>query len=670
MKVPLSWLKEYVEIKEGTERLAEDLLLSGTKVESVEKEKEDVIFDFEITPNRSDCLSIIGIAREVAAIYNRRLTVPAAFSETQKEIESTKKINLAVLDKSLCPYYSIGIIDELKVSQSPMWLSERLEKSGIRSLSNIVDITNYVMTETGQPMHAFDYDKIKGKMVLRSSKEGEAVTTLDGVERKLPSGAIIIEDSEKLIDLAGLMGGASSEIDKNTKTVVLHVPVYDSLSVRRASQALGLRTEASNRFEKKLDPAAHRYAFERAYSLMKPLAGGKLASTIESVGYPAKEHYVKLPLSLVSDTLGVTIAEKEVCSILSRLNFETKLESQAEGKTVIVGVPSFRTDIHEPIDLIEEIGRIYGYNKFPKTLPVGPLPTSELNYIDFERKVKQILISLGLQEIYSSTLTSLLTVEDLGFDSEECLRVANRLIFDYEYLRPTLLVGILLAAKLNIENFKKFSLFELGRVFTKDIGKNGLPNQPKKIAAIFVDSDFRSAKGALETFLKKLNISGFTFKQLTETSRFGKEASMVLIGTGSIGEFGKIDSSILGKFEISSPTFWFELDLEALQARQKEKRYTQIPKFPVVKEELSLFLQNNLPFQSISESIKNSAGNNLYKMSLFEDTNIKGQRSVLIGLEYYSQKNTLDKKLVTKIRGKILTDLKKIGAQPRTSNLS
>ena len=266
--------------------------------------------------------------------------------------------------------------------------------------------------------------------------------------------------------------------------------LYTILCTTRLT-GFGIRTEASNRFEKKLDPDAHRYAFERALSLMKTLASGKLASDIETVGYPTEERYIKLPLSLVSRTLGIQIEEKDITSILSRLNFETKIEDRSGEKKIIAGVPSFRTDVREPIDLTEEIGRIYGYYKFPKTLPTGPLPIGELNQIDFEKNVRQILISLGLQEIYSSTLTSLPVIEDLGFDNNRCLKVANRLVIDYEYLRPTLLVGILLAAKLNGVNFKKFSLFEVGRVFTKDLGENGLPNQPKRIAAIFVDSDFR-----------------------------------------------------------------------------------------------------------------------------------------------------------------------------------
>ena len=275
MLAPISWLKEYVDFEVSIEKLADDLLCSGTKVEKVLTKEGEKIFDLEITPNRADCLGIIGIAREIAALYNLKLNIPKHFGEARVESRN-KSINFQIKNKSLCPYYTIGVIDNLKVGDSPEWLKKRLRQVGIRSLNNIVDITNYVMIETGQPMHAFDYHKIKGGMILRGAKNEEKVKTLDGVERRLNRGAIIIEDSEKLIDLAGLMGGKDSEVDKNTETIFLHVPLYNRTAIRKTSNFVNLRSEASNRFEKELDPNAHRYAFERALHLLKIEASGIL----------------------------------------------------------------------------------------------------------------------------------------------------------------------------------------------------------------------------------------------------------------------------------------------------------------------------------------------------------------------------------------------------------
>ena len=666
MRLPLSWLKEYVEIKEPPQKLADDLLFSGTKVESIEKANDDIVFDFEITPNRPDCLSVIGIAREVAAIYDRRLAIPSHFSETTPA-RRKKSVSFSVTETKLCPAYSVGVIDSVKIGPSPDWLASKLEKSGVRAIDNIVDVTNYVMLETGQPMHAFDYDKISGKMRLRSSRKGERVTTLDSAERILPAGAIIIEDDEKLIDLAGLMGGKNSEVDKTTTTLVLHVPLYDPLSIRRASQYLGLRTEASNRFEKKLDPAAHRYAFERAVQLISLTTGGKLSSPIKSVGYPPQQRSVLVPISLIRKTLGISINRTQIEDILGRLEFATTKQSEDKEDALKVTIPSFRTDINEPVDLTEEVGRIYGYNKFPKTLPEGSPSATDHPQSNSERELRQILSNLGLKEIYSNSLTSAKMLEDLSFPSQNMLKVSNRLVIDYEYLRPTLLVGLITAASLNLENFEKSSLFEIGRVFEKKENGDPLSSQSKKISAIFVNYNFSEAKGVVETTFKDLNIKEVKFKRAADQAPFGKTSATIFLGNRLLGIVGEIEKRILEKFDIPTPTYGFELDLEVLQAYAKAPYYEPTPKFPVVKENISMYLPKTIYFSDIANGIKAAAGKNFYSLELLEDDIIKGQRSILIDIKYYDPNHTLKKEEIAKIRGQVLEKLKKIGAQPRTS---
>ena len=664
MKLPLSWLKDYVEIKESPQKLADDLLLAGTKVDSISTDGNDPIFDFEITPNRADCLSVIGIAREISAIYNRTLTTPAAFSEIPKPQAEGREVAFHVAEGSLCPAYSLGVIDSIKVAPSPDWLACRLEKSGIRSINNIVDITNYVMLETGQPMHAFDLGKINGEMNLRSARTAEKIITLDGIERTIPAEAIIIEDEEKIIDLAGLMGGESSEIDQNTTSVVLQVPIYNPLAIRRTSLALGLRTEASNRFEKKLDPNGHRFAFERAAFLLTRFAQGNLASEIKSIGQSLREHQIELSQSSVSRTLGIKMTESEIKEILSRLEFATS----ASGKTLKVTVPSFRTDVREPIDIIEEISRIYGYNKFPRTLPCGQVPTEKIPCEDFETEIKQTFASLGLKEIYSSPLTSGEVIESLGRRSENCLKVGNRLIVDYEYLRPTLLVGLLAAAGLNQENFDRFSLFELGKIFEKKQAADHLPLQPNKIAALFFNSGFSHGRGVLEEILQKLNIENAKFAPIEGFGPFGQPAANIFLGENHLGTIGNIQPATLAKFGILSSCFGFELDLKTLQTWAGQNRYQPTPKFPTVKENISLFLPEGLTFTDVSEAIKISAGKNYYSLEPREDQTIDRQRSILIAIEYYDPRHTLKKVEIEAIRQRILKGLEKIGAKPRTAN--
>ena len=666
MKVPLSWLKDYVEIPEDPQQLAEQLQYSGTKVESVDKVDDDTVFNLEITPNRPDCLSVIGIAREIAAVYNRRLSLPPGLSNPSVG-SSNLPINFEVIQKGLCPAYSAGIIDSIQADQSPDWIRSRLEKSGIRSINNIVDITNYVMLETGQPMHAFDFDKIRGAMRVRAARGGERLVSLDGVERILPEGTIVIEDEEKLIDLAGLMGGESSEVDKNTSKIVLHVPLYDPLAIRRASQYLGLRTQASNIFEKKINPSAHRYVFERAAGLIREITQGNLVSSIKTIGEMPKERYINVPFSLIKDTLGISLEAREVESILGRLSFTTNILKKGGETFIKVGVPSFRTDITEAIDITEEVGRIYGYNRFPKTLPIGSPNEQSLPVQNFEKNLREILVSLNLKEIYSSSLTSAKILEDLNIPSQNILRVSNRLVLDYEYLRPTLLTGLITATANNVDSFDTFSLFEIGRVFDKELTKDRLPIQPKKIAAVFVNSDFSFTKGTTEELFHRLEITSLKFEEVGDQPPFAKPITKVLVNNAPAGLVGKIKSESLSRFGITFPTFAFELDLEILERSRGTISYKPTPKYPLVKEDISLFVPKNLSFSEIEKAIKSAAGKNFYALELVEETTISGKYSMLLGVKYFDANKTLKSAEVGRIREKVAENLSNVGARLRTN---
>ena len=666
MKVPLSWLKDYVEIPEDPQQLAEQLQYSGTKVESVDKVDDDTVFNLEITPNRPDCLSVIGIAREIAAVYNRRLSLPPGLSNPSVD-SSNLPVNFEVSQKNLCPAYSAGIIDSIQADQSPDWIRSRLEKSGIRSINNIVDITNYVMLETGQPMHAFDFDKIRGAMRVRAARGGERLVSLDGVERILPEGTIVIEDEEKLIDLAGLMGGESSEVDKNTSKIVLHVPLYDPLAIRRASQYLGLRTQASNIFEKKINPSAHRYVFERAAGLIREITQGNLVSSIKTIGEMPKERYINVPFSLIKDTLGISLEAREVESILGRLSFTTNILKKGGETFIKVGVPSFRTDITEAIDITEEVGRIYGYNRFPKKLPIGSPNEEGLPIQDFEKEIREILVSLRLKEIYSSSLTSAKVLEDLNIPSQNILRVSNRLVLDYEYLRPTLLTGLITATANNVDSFDTFSLFEIGRVFDKELTKDRLPIQPKKIAAVFVNSDFSFTKGTTEELFHRLEITSLKFEEVGDQPPFAKPITKVLVNNAPAGLVGKIKSESLSRFGITFPTFAFELDLEILERSRGTISYKPTPKYPLVKEDISLFVPKNLSFSEIEKAIKSAAGKNFYALELVEETTISGKYSMLLGVKYFDANKTLKSAEVGRIREKVAENLSNVGARLRTN---
>src|SRR3989304_23745 len=366
MLVPLSWLEEFVRISVRPEKLAEKLLFSGTKVEEISKINGETVLNLEITPNRPDTLSIYGVAREVAALLGEDLKEPDA--DLIAAEPSRKPLALKISDKKLCPAYSVVALGGVFVKESPDWMKDYLVAAGVRSINNVVDVTNFVMLELGQPMHAFDTGKIGVNLTLRGAKKGEKVTTLDSIQRELPEGAIIIEDSEKLVDLAGLMGGENSEVDENTKEILLLVPLYDPVAIRKASLFTNLRTEASNRFEKKLDPTMHPTAARRAVKLLIENANARLTSQITSFGAIILPKTLEFNLSLVKEVLGITLSTEDLINLLTPLGFRLQASPLHE-ESLSVSVPAHRTDIIIPEDILEEIGRTFGYNNFPKTLP-------------------------------------------------------------------------------------------------------------------------------------------------------------------------------------------------------------------------------------------------------------------------------------------------------------
>lgn len=658
MLVPLSWLKEYIKINLPTEKLAEKLLLSGTKVEETKNIGKEVVLNLEITPNRPDTLSVYGVAREAAVVtdsdllpLDTNLIVPRGNLKTTPTIKVT--------EKKLMPAYTLALIGEIKVKPSPDWLAERLEMVGIRPINNIVDITNYVMHETGQPMHAFDYDKIEGELSLRASKEGEVVKTLDGIERKLPAGAIIIEDSKKLVDLAGLMGGENSEIDEKSTKVLLHVPLYDPVSIRRTSQYLGLRTEASNRFEKKLDPAGHLLAFERALKLLTEIAGARLFSEPRSISQ-SKELKLDLELSILEEFLGLSFPIKDVMNILSNLGFQVQVDPFKEGFLQVV-VPTWRTDIEASIDLVEEIGRIWGYNRFPKTLPTGEIPQHPDSFeFDWEGYLVKLFISSQFNQTTTHTLLSEETLKNVAFDPKNSLRLSNPMSEDFEYLRPSLIPELLKAISKNQSLTKKLEFFEIGRIFSES--SEVLPNQPKVLSFVTTES-FAKAKGLVEAILAKTDFDCET-KQ-TRSSLFSSQIDFLTKG-GKLAEVGKLEKTILNNLEIEGELIAGTIFFEAFAGRNLNFHYEPLAKYPPVIEDISMFVDKETEAGKILDLIRQE--------SLVKDVHVfdvypeEKRKSIGVRITFQSPSKTLTDSEVAKVREKISNNLeKRLKAQIRRS---
>lgn len=629
MIVPLSWLKEYLDITLTPKELGEKLTEIGLGVEKITKTSDDVIFELEITPNRPDLLSIIGVAREIAAIERQKVNLPKLpnLPKPKKTLPLTIKT-----DPKINPRFTGIIIDNVKVSESPKWLKERLETVGQRSINNIVDITNYVMLELGNPIHAFDYDKIVGHaMIVSQTKGGEKFESVDGTSYHLPKNAVIISDKEKIIDLCGIKGGENSGTTNTTKAIVIRVPVEIPNLIRRTSLSLGLRSDASSIFERGVNTGGTIDALKRCVDLVLQLAGGEIASNLYDIkNQDFKPWKLKLRLERLNKILGIEIPLKKVTDILGSLNlFSRHLPGEQrrhlERARIECTIPTYRNDLKIEEDLIEEVARIYGYNNFLKTMPIGKIPTQQIPYFkdySLDQKVKDILKASGFSEVYTYSLISEkdLIGEEINF--QNILRVDNPLSREFEYLRPTLKINLLKALNQNIANFEKVNLFEIGKVYT---GKNlDEASENYLLSGISNSKSFFEIKGMLEKLFEDLGI---------------REDPTKYIEIISQGTFFELNYSEITK-KISAS--W-----------RTDKVFKPLPKHPPIIEDLSLVAEDNIKTIDLIDEIKKQS-------SLVVDVSLldEFEDSRTFHIIYQDKNKNLTGEEVGKIREKILKSLK------------
>lgn len=456
MKLSFNWLKEFVDINVTPEKLGEDLTMFGHQVESIEKNGDDFILDFEITSNRGDCLSVLGMAREIAALYGLELRIK---NQKLREEKLSKNIEVKITDSIACPRFSARVVDNIEIKESPKWMQEKLSTYGFRPINNIVDITNYVMVATGQPLHAFDYDKIKdGLMHVRLSKKAEEVMTLDGKNHVLPEKAIVIEDTEKIYDLAGIMGGYKSEVDENTKTIVLQGAIFDPILIRKASKFLHHQTDASYRYERGVDYEGTMRGVDLAASLIQESCGAKIGELTDIKSEEYQKKNINIDLSKINKLIGIRIDSAKAADYLKRLGFETGDKD--------VTVPSYRDyDVRIWQDIAEEIARMYGYNKIGKN--VIDKSESEQNKEWKKREaIKEVCMTKGFTEVYSYSFADKDKIEELGFKLNDCVETSNPIAPELKYLRPDLLPLILSQIAKNPWD-PQLRVFEIEKVFDK-----------------------------------------------------------------------------------------------------------------------------------------------------------------------------------------------------------
>lgn len=647
IKIPDSWLRDYIETKASPERLAECLSLCGPSVERVKKIDGDFVYDVEIPTNRVDSASIYGIAREACAILPR-FKIDANLKKIKNGNNAytfTKAVPYlsAIVDPSLCSRFTAVLIKDVVTNHSPDWMIKRLEYSGIRAINNVVDISNYIMLGLGQPVHTFDYDKImEAKMLLRESKKGEKIKTLDGKVFTLPGGDIVVEDGEgRLIDLAGIMGGSFSMVDENTNNVLLFVQTYDPVRIRKTSMGLAQRTRAATIFEKGLDPELVAPAILQGIELFESLCRGIPEKQILDIyPNPFKPSKIKIDMNNIQSILGISIEKSVISEILDSLEFETFWKDSV----LEVVPPSYRAhDIVISEDVIEEIARIYGYHNLPSKLLTGELPDyPQSSNFDFEINIKNVLSGFGGCEVYTLSLVP------EGHADNTALKLRNPLGTETEYLRTSLMPSLVSAAKDNLGTVEGFHLFEMSNVYLPR--KNDLPEERLMLAGIFSGYDYRRAKGIVESLLEKLNIAAVFEAKDTKGFPASKVVS-VKTSKGALGILGVTDNNLI----------YYEFAVDKLMESKIPPEYINIPKYPAQVEDITFGLPEKSKVGDILGSIT-SANQLVVKSELRDIYN----NNYTFRVWYQDPKRTLTNADVEKIRKQIISSVKtRFGAQIR-----
>ena len=638
----------------------------------------DVIYDLEVTPNRPDLNSVIGIAREIAAVTGNPLRIPEIKSQPP-EIKTESLVAVHIAAPELCPRYTARVIQGVKVGPSPDWLRVTLEKVGIRSISNVVDVTNYVMLESGQPLHAFDYHLIaksadgKPTIVVRRAASGEKFRTLDNQDRTLTGEMLLIADGQKGIALAGVMGGANTEINDQTVDVLIESAYFNPTNIRRTSKTFGLRSEASYRYERGADLGICDWASQRAAQLIIETAGGILASGVVDVQPQVSEpKEITLKFSKSLDLLGIGISHSEQVAYLTKLGLT--VAAQTPGACTFK-IPTWRVDLKREVDLIEEVGRLYGVDKIPSTPPRGAMGANAFDAIyDQIGEVRRILAGLGLNEAQGQTLISD-TAAKLA--CPQVLALENPLSSDMNVLRPSLLPGLLDSLRVNVSRKNSdVALFEIGRVFSN---VNGQPKEERRVAIAltgrrqppFWSGDERDArfdnfdlKGFAEELLEQLGLRGVVFTTNPATTGLLLESAGVTLGGKlPLGELGQLLPALAKKYDLRDTVFLAEFNLDLLLAKRNPARvFKALPQFPSIRRDVALLVPEAVTHQAVLNTVKQTKPANLETVDLFDVFRGKhvpeGQKSLAYAFTYRAADKTLTDPEVNSAHEKLVAAFK------------
>lgn len=650
---------------------------------------DSMLVEVDLTPNRPDCASVIGLAREVAGVLRRPLSLPVEQAVIDGSCASFK---VDVESCELCPRYGARLITGVTIAPSPWWLRKRLISIGLRPINNVVDITNLVMMEYGQPLHAFDFHKLAGsQIVVRHPRLGEMdFTTLDGVSRKLEPDMLMICDAERPVAVAGVMGGLNSEVSDGTTAILLESACFDSVSVRKTARRLNLSSEASYRFERGVDPGGCIFAMERAVQLLCEVAGGTAEKGgVDSYGGQRPLKTLSLRISRTSALLGIPLDYAGIAEVLISIGFRCK---EKDADTLWVGVPSFRVDIEREIDLVEEVARLVGYNAIPITLPSVRLSYPEQDRSrKFRAEIGELLVGIGYSEAINYSFTAEKSLDWLGLAADDPRRalvhLLNPLSEDQAVMRSMLLPELLNNVGRNI-NFQKtaIKLFEIGKVFTPR-GENEQPIEKMRLAGVLsgnrsggaspyhfkeMDVDFLDAKGAVEYLLSELRLLsatpssplGFTRPAPEQVEAFvdGQQLLLVKAGEQEVGTVARILPEVLRRFGIKQDVFFFDLDLETLaEVAAVAKEFSALPVFPAVHRDIAMLVPEHVAAGELVEAVLKAKEPLIEQSTIFDvyqgDSVKPGFKSVALSVTYRSSQKTLTEKNVEKVHQKLVNML-------------
>lgn len=620
---------------------------------------DDEVIELGLTPNRSDCLSLYGIIHEVAAILERPYTLPTA--DVTTDVPNTVSVRL---ETDNCPYYATRRIDNVTIQDSPQWLKNVLIAEGVRPINNVVDVTNYVMLELGQPLHAFDTAKLGTTIAVRQAHDGEEIVTLDDATRTLDTSMMVITDGEQPVAIAGVMGGANTEVDATTSSIILESAYFAPASVRKTSRTLGLRSDSSARFEKGVDPERLQLALDRAAELIVEVSGGTISDAVVAGNKESAARTIDVSVAYINHRLGMDLDQVTIVRILERLGLEVTGD-----EALTVHVPSRRPDLELPADITEEVARLYGYDSLPSTLPSsrskGYLPKANV----LRRRVRRVLQGTGLSQAITYSLTSVGHAARFSGEGSGRVNLAMPMSEERSVLRTSLVPGLLEAARYNTSRQQaNVRLYETGRVYVEQ-GET-LPRETERVAGVLtglwydhrsqgtrVPVDYFVAKGAVETLLSALRVEA-TYEAATIADMHPGRTANVLVDGRVIGYVGQVHPGVSKETYGLKEVYVFELDLDALQ-QSAELIYEDVPRFPSISRDLALVLKRGIPAGQVEATIKQAAGPLLIDLALFDvyvGENVgDDEKSIAFSLKYQDPTRTLQDEEVTASYEAILT---------------